>query len=60
MHNPNSSILKAFTNHLLDLYDDLNRVFPKNPEVRNGKTWIEITKKINSWESSFYCLNDCS
>tara|TARA_A100001011_G_scaffold312416_1_gene329849 strand:- start:7674 stop:8081 length:408 start_codon:yes stop_codon:yes gene_type:complete len=47
MHNPNSSILKAFTNHLIDMYDDLNRVFPNNPEVRNGKTWIEITKKVN-------------
>ena len=47
MHNPNSSILKAFCNHLIDLYDDLIPVYPKNVELRNGKTWIELTRKIN-------------
>ena len=47
MHNPNHSILKAFTNHLIDLYDDLKRVYPNNVEVRNGRTWVEITKKVN-------------
>jgi hypothetical protein len=47
MHNPKVGILKAFTNHLLDLYDDLDRVFPKNVELRNGRTWIELTKKMN-------------
>ena len=29
MHNPKVGILKAFTNHLIDLYDDLDRVFKK-------------------------------
>ena len=47
MHNPNGSILKAFTNHLIDMYDDLDRVYPKNVEVRNGRTWIELAKKTN-------------
>ena len=47
MHNPNSSILKAFCNHLIDLYDDLIPVYPKNVELRNGKTWIELTRKVN-------------
>ena len=45
MHNPNGSILKAFSNHLIDMYDDLDRVYPNNVEVRNGRTWIEIAKK---------------
>ncbi len=47
MHNPNGSILKAFSNHLIDMYDDLDRVYPNNVEVRNGRTWIEIAKKTN-------------
>ena len=47
MHNPNGSILKAFSNHLIDMYDDLDRVYPKNVEVRNGRTWIELAKKTN-------------
>ena len=47
MHNQNHSILKAFTNHLIDLYDDLKRVYPNNVEVRNCRTWVEITKKVN-------------
>ena len=45
MHNPKVGILKAFTSHLIDLYDDLDRVFPRNVELRNGRTWIELTKK---------------
>lgn len=59
MHNPNGSILKAFCNHLLDLYDDLDTVYPKNVELRNGRTWIELTKKLNpkilikSWKQFF-------
>ena len=47
MHNPKVGILKAFTSHLIDLYDDLDRVFPRNVELRNGRTWIELTKKVN-------------
>jgi len=47
MHNPKNSILKAFINHLTDFYDDLDKVFPKNIELRNGRTWIDLTKRIN-------------
>ena len=60
MHNPNGSILSCLTNHLIDMYDDLDRVYPKNVEVRNGRIQIELAKTnprllITGWKEF---LND--
>lgn len=55
------SILKAFTNHLLEFVVDIQRVFPKDPELRTGKIFLEGLIKINpknviiGWKE---CVND--
>ena len=55
------SILKAFTNHLLEFVVDIQNVFPKDPELRTGKIFLEGLIKINpkniilGWKE---CVND--
>ena len=40
-------IVKAFNEHIIDLYDDLKIIFPKNNDVRAGKTMVETFAKFN-------------
>ncbi len=40
-------ILKAFNEHIIELYDDLKSIFPKNNDVRAGKTMVETLVKFN-------------
>ena len=40
-------IVKAFNEHIIDLYDDLKIIFPKNNDVRAGKTMVETFSKFN-------------
>ncbi len=40
-------IVKAFNEHLLELYRDLKIIFPKNNDVRAGKTMVETLGKFN-------------
>ena len=40
-------IVKAFNEHIIDLYDDLKSIFPKNNDVRAGKTMVETFAKFN-------------
>lgn len=48
-------IVKAFNEHIIDLYTDLKIIFPKSNDVRAGKTMVETfakfnhKKMINSW-----------
>ena len=55
------SILKAFTNHLKEFINDMQRVFPGDSDLRTSKIFLEGTIKINpksvivSWKE---CVND--
>ncbi len=40
-------IVKAFNEHLLELYRDLKIIFPKNNDVRAGKNMVETLGKFN-------------
>ena len=40
-------ISKAFNEHIVDLYSDLKIIFPKNNDVRAGKTMVETLSKYN-------------
>ena len=42
-----SSILKAFNNHIIEMIDDLITIYPRNPELRTTKTFVERLKKMN-------------
>ena len=41
------SLVKVFNNHLLEFIEDVIRIFPKNIDLKTGKTFIEGIKKIN-------------
>jgi len=55
------SILKAFTNHLMDFVTDIQKVFPNDSELRTGKIFLEGLIRINpktvimGWKE---CVND--
>jgi len=40
-------IVSAFNEHIIDLYEDLKMIFPKNNDVRAGKTMVETFAKFN-------------
>lgn len=42
-----SSILKAFNNHIIEMIDDLIRIYPKNSELLTTKSFVEKLKKVN-------------
>ena len=42
-----SSLLKAFNNHLLEFIDDIISIFPKNLDIKTGKTMVESVKRVN-------------
>lgn len=55
------SILKAFTNHLVEFADELKKVFPEDPDLRTGIIFLKGLIKINpktviqGWKD---CVND--
>ena len=55
------SILKAFTNHLMEFVTDIQQVFPNDTELRTAKIFLEGLVKINpktvimGWKE---CIND--
>ena len=55
------SILKAFTNHLMEFITDIHRVFPNDSELRTSKIFLEGLVRINpknvivGWKE---CVND--
>ena len=55
------SILKAFTNRLMEFITDIHRVFPNDSELRTGKIFLEGLVRINpknvivGWKE---CVND--
>ena len=42
-----TSLVKVFNSHLLEFIDDVIRIFPKNLDLKTGKTFIEGIKRIN-------------
>ena len=55
------SILKAFTNHLVEFADEIKKVFPGDPDLRTGIIFLKGLIKINpktiiqGWKE---CVND--
>ena len=37
------SILKAFTNHLVEFADELKKVFPEDPDLRTGIIFLSVS-----------------
>ena len=42
-----NSILKLFNNHLTEFIDDVISIFPKNLDLKTGRTFIEGMRKVN-------------
>ena len=42
-----NSILKLFNNHLIEFIDDVISIFPKNLDLKTGKTFMEGMRKVN-------------
>ncbi len=41
------SLVKVFSEHLLDFYEELIKLYPRNNELKAGKTIVETLKKFN-------------
>ena len=41
------SLVKVFSEHLLDFYEELINLYPRNNELKAGKTIVETLKKFN-------------
>jgi hypothetical protein len=41
------SILKAFNNHFTDFLDDVQSIFPDDPDIRKARSGLEMLKKAN-------------
>ena len=41
------SLVKVFSEHLLDFYDELIKLYPRNNELKAGKTIVDTLKKFN-------------
>ena len=41
------SLVKVFSEHLYDFYNELIILYPKNNELKAGRTMVETLKKFN-------------
>ena len=41
------SLIKVFNEHLLDFYTELITIYPRNNELKTGRTIVETLKKFN-------------
>ncbi len=41
------SLVKVFSEHLLDFYEELIKLYPRNNELKAGKTIVDTLKKFN-------------
>ena len=42
-----SNLVKVFNDHLIEFLDDVIRIFPDNPDLKAGRTFISGLKKVN-------------